>query len=406
MTGFGRTSPQAVTMKIKIGAVLLAAAAFVAGCSGFWTLPPSTSTTTTTPTTLSSGVFYVLNQTTGQIVAYKIVTGSLTTIGTYPITGPTAIAIAPNGDFLYVSTLTNGIFVYNIGSGGALTLGNNNRAISSDPALALQVASNSWLIDTFVNASGQVQMDAIPLDSSGTYTSGANVPAAYISVANPTVKQMVLSPKGDYLFLALGSGGAVAVPFSSGSSSPFGSTATTISAANSQQAALSVAVDPTERLFYVGKTNADSAGTSGGLLAFSYSSLTSGGALTQISGSPIASGGGSPSAILPEASGDYVYVANGQGETGAGNITWFPITASATTYSITSGSDIASGVFPFGLAEDSDDNFVLAVSTGGTTSSGDPDLEAFTMSSGALTAAVASKTGTDPVGAVAIAALP
>jgi hypothetical protein len=59
-----------------------------------------------------------------------------------------------------------------------------------------------------------------------------------------------------------------------------------------------------------------------------------------------------------------------------------------------------------GLAEDSDNNFVLAVSNGGSTASGDPDLEAFTMSSGALTANIASKTGTDPVGAVAVAALP
>ena len=44
-------------------------------------------------------------------------------------------------------------------------------------------------------------------------------------------------------------------------------------------------------------------------------------------------------------------------------------------------------------------------STGGTTNSGDPDLEAYTMSSGALTSALTAATGTDPVGALAIAAL-
>jgi hypothetical protein len=49
---------------------------------------------------------------------------------------------------------------------------------------------------------------------------------------------------------------------------------------------------------------------------------------------------------------------------------------------------------------------VLAVATGGSTTSGDPDLEAYTMSAGALTSAIQSKTGTDPVGAVAVAALP
>jgi hypothetical protein len=99
-------------------------------------------------------------------------------------------------------------------------------------------------------------------------------------------------------------------------------------------------------------------------------------------------------------------VANGQGTTSRGNIAWFPITASGTTYSIASGSTIASGIEPMGLAEDSDDHFVLAVATGGSTSSGNPDLDAYTMSSGALTSAIASTTGTDPVGAVAVAALP
>jgi len=49
---------------------------------------------------------------------------------------------------------------------------------------------------------------------------------------------------------------------------------------------------------------------------------------------------------------------------------------------------------------------VLAVSTGGSTTSGNPDLDAYTISSGALTLAVKSVTGTDPVGAVAVAAVP
>ena len=120
-----------------------------------------------------------------------------------------------------------------------------------------------------------------------------------------------------------------------------------------------MAVDPTERLFYIGETQA--VNDSGGLRVFNYSSLS--GTLTQASGSPIASGGLSPNAILPIASGEYVYVANGQGNTGSGNIAWFPISASGTTYTVAAGSTIAGGIQPIGLAEDSDDNFVLAVST-------------------------------------------
>ncbi|MFZ0338985.1 MAG: beta-propeller fold lactonase family protein [Terracidiphilus sp.] len=396
-------------MKIKYGfmwgVILLAAATLFAGCSGFWNLPASTTTTTTTATTLSSGVFYVLNQTTKQIAVYSISTGTLEQVSGSPYNlsaAPYCIAIASNGGFLYVGTVS-GIYLYSIGSGGALTIGNGGAVISSDIASAM-VVSGPWLIDAFLPNSGSVQMNAIPINAStGAYAGTGTPPYQVFNVTNPAMHQMVLSPDGANLFLALGGGGTIVVPFTTGNSNPLGSRATVIPLANSNGSALSVAVDPTDRLFYIGETLASS-GTTGGLRVFTYSSL--GGTLTEASGSPIASGGGSPSAILPEASGDYVYVANGQGNTGSGNVAWFPITLSGTTYTVAAGSNISSGIFPVGLAEDSEDHFVLAVSSGGSTSSGDPDLEAYSMSSGALTANIASKTGTDPVGAVAIAALP
>lgn len=400
-----------VTMKIKYGVVLLAAATLLAGCAGFWDAPTSTSTTTTTPTTLSSGVFYVLNQTTKQIAAYFISTGTLEQVSGSPYnlsSAPNCIAIAPGGGFLYVGTVS-GIYLYSIGSGGALTIGNGGAVISSDIPAAMQV-SGSWLIDTFSPGTGSVQLDAIPINAStGAYTGLGPEPSQTFKVTNASANQMVLSPDGTNLFVALQAGGTIVVPFTAGNSNPLGSSATVIPVVNNGGSALSVAVDPTNRLFYIGETNANSAADSGGLRVFNYSSLGSGtprSAPTQITGSPIASGGLSPHAILPIASGEYVYVANGQGNTGSGNISWFDISVSGTTYTIAFSNGIAAGIVPAGLAEDNDDNFVLAVSDGGSTSSGDPDLEAFTLSSGALTPAIKSVTGTDPVGAVAVAALP
>ncbi len=393
-------------MKFRFGFILLAAATLLAGCSGFWNLPALTTTTTVTKTTLSSGVFYVLNQTTKQIAAYTISTGTLEQVSGSPYSlssAPNCIAIAPNGGFLYVGTVS-GIYLYSIGSGGALTIGNGGAVISSDIPAAMQV-SGSWLIDAFLPTTGTVQMNAIPINAStGAYTGTGAPPYQTFNVTNASVYQMALSPDGSNLFLALGRGGTIVVPFTFGNSNPLGSKATVIATINSNGSAQSVAVDPTNRLFYIGETLANSAGDSGGLRVFNYSSLS--GALTQATGSPIASGGLSPNAILPIATGDYVYVANGQGNTGSGNVTWFPITASGTTYTIAAGNTISAGIVPMELAEDSEDNFVLAVSNGGSTSSGDPDLEAYTMSSGALTAAIATYTGTDPVGAVAVAALP
>ena len=396
-------------MKIKYGLILLAASALLAGCAGFWNLPASTTTTTTTTTTDSSGVFYVLNQTTKQIAAYYISTGTLEHVSGSPYSlssGPDCIAVAPGGGFLYVGTVS-GIYLYTIGSGGALTIGNGGAVISSDIPAAMEVYG-SWLIDAFSPGTGSVQLDAIPINAStGAYTGSGPEPSEAFNVTNASANQMSLSPDGTNLFVALGAGGTIVVPFTSGNANPLGSSATVIPLVNSGGSALSVSVDPTNRLFYIGETQAVSA--SGGLRVFNYSSLGTGtprSAPSQITGSPIASGGLSPHAILPIASGEYVYVANGQGNTGSGNIAWFPISVSGTTYTIASGSTIASGIVPMGLAEDSDDNFVLAVSTGGSTSSGDPDLEAYTMSSGALTANIVSATGTDPVGAIAVATLP
>ena len=165
-------------------------------------------------------------------------------------------------------------------------------------------------------------------------------------------------------------------------------------------------VDPSTspRLFYIGETLGDSAGTSGGLRVFNYSSLGASGGLTQASGSPIASGGLAPNTILAIASGDYVYAGNGTGPTSAGNITGFSVTSSGGIYTVATGSTVAAGTQPYGLAEDSDSHFVLAVAEGGNS-----DLTAYifdTTTAGQLDVSLTSTTGTDPTEAVAVAAAP
>jgi len=401
-------------MKFAIGAaLLLGSAGLLSGCAGFWDPPASGGGGGgSTPTTLSSGIFYVLNQKTSQVVGYSINTGKLVSIsgGTQTLpAGPFCIAIAPSGGFLYVGTV-NGIYLYTIGSSGALTIANNGAPVSSDIASAIAV-DGSWLVDAFATTNNNPQLDAIPINpANGVYTGGGGSPPTEVfsNISNASVSQMALSPDGTYLFVALGKGGTIVVPFNAGNSNPLGTTAIPIGVLKSNGSALSVAVDPQARFFYIGETLANSAGNSGGLRAFNYSSLSSGsrGLLTQVSGSPVASGGLAPNAILPLDDGSTVYVANGGGTTAKGNIAWFPITASGTSYSIAAGSAIATGVQPVGLAEDNQANFILAVSSGGSTSSGNPDLGAYTISSGALTSALTSTTGTDPVGAIAIAAMP
>jgi 6-phosphogluconolactonase (cycloisomerase 2 family) len=384
---------------VKCARLLLVVVPFLAGCGNFWQAPSGSSGSGgNTSTTLSSGYFYVINQSTKQLVAYDILSGSLNQIGAYNLSAaPYAMAVAPSGDFLYVSTIA-GIYLYTIGSGGALTVGNSGGVISSDPAAAIAFdTSGSWLVDAVQGTSG-VQMDAIPITPSGAYT-GGTVGSQQYALTNATVHQIAISSDNDNVFVASGAGGTLVIPFASGNANPLASKATVIGVANASGAALSVAVDPSLGVFYVGETLA-SGGTTGGLRVFNYSSL--GGTLSQASGSPIASGGLAPNAILPIRSGSYVYVANGAGASSDGNVTGFSITSSGGTYTIAKSSSVAAGIQPFGLAEDSDANFVIAVSEGGS-----PDLNAYifdTTTAGQLDSSITSTTGTDPTQAIAVAA--
>lgn len=364
----------------------------------------SSTSGTCTATASTSGAFYVLNQTTDQVVALSISSGQLNTIGavTLPAPLPSAIAVAPNGQFLYVST-ANGIYLYTIGSSGALTLGNGGTPISADTAKTMQVDStNSWLVDAI---SGSTQLSAIAINSGTGALAAANeseqlLPAG-LPAATPT--QLAISP-GDssscvdcYVFVGMGAGGTEAIHFNPGNANPFGA-AGHIGVLNSLGGDNAVAVDPTNRLLYVGESDALSSATqSGGLRVFTIANA----GVTELTsaGSPYAIGGTGPSAILPTSNGNYVYVANRTvSGSSTGNIAGFSVSST----SLTSVGTVAAGPSgQIGLAEDSTGSYVLAVDF-----VGGPDLEAYTMSSGTLTSVLSVATGTDPVGSVAIAAVP
>jgi hypothetical protein len=380
------------------------AAGLLAGCGDFWQAPSGTSATgcTTNCTTASSGNFYILNSgSTPQIVGESIVSGTLTQLSgsPYPVVGvPYALAISPSGSFLYVGS-TGGIYLYPIASSGALGTATN---ISSDQAFSMQVDSTgAWLVDA-QQGTGGVQLDAIPITSTGTYVSGSPVKTASFSIAGTAVQpgQLAISSDDANVFVALGTAGTLVVPFDPGSPFPAGTPGSTIQVAHTGGSAVSVAVDPSDRLFYVGEVLGDSAGTGGGLRVFDYSTLS--GTLTQAAGSPFASGGLAPSFILPDGTGAYVYVANGEG-TSSGNITGFTITATGTstapTYQVATGSTASAGILPDSLAEDNTGTFVLGVNA-----SGSPYFDSFTFdttTAGLLDPQITANTGPSPVAIVA-----
>ncbi len=382
-------------MKTGTWLTMLVAASLLTGCKGFWQAPGGSSGPTPI-STLSSGVFYVANQATNQVAAFSIVSGVLTKVSGSPYTltsAPFAIAIDPSGSFLYVST-AQGIFLYSIASGGALTLANNGGVISSDLATTMQVdATGSWLVEAGPNIA---QVMAIPINKNTGIPISSIEQQALLPAS--TIQELTIAPDNAHVFVALGAGGTEEVSFSAGNSNPFGSEQN-FAVKNSAGAAVSVAVDPNNRLVYIGETAATSGSNSGGLRAFNYSTMT------EISGSPYASGGLGPYSILPLSNG-YLYVANRTvSGSSNGNITGFSVTTSGSTYSLSPLSTTASaGIQPVGLAVDSQGNYLLAVNFGGN-----PDLDGYTLdttTAGKLDLAVTGATGSDPAQATAIAALP
>lgn len=385
-------------MSAWAGLTLSAALLLLSGCKGFWDAPSSSNNGGGGgSTSKSSGNYYVLNAATGQIVGQYVNAGTVTALAGSPYAlpeAPLAIAMAPNGNFLYVST-ASGIYLYTIASNGQLTLSNGGTPISSDAAATMQVdATNSWLVEA---VSGIAGMYAIPINAS----TGAMRSTVEQQVALPgsAAQQLTISPDDLRVFVAMGGNGTAVVPFSSGATNPFG-TVSTIGVEKTGGAALSVAVDPLDRIFYIGETAATTGSNTGGLRAFNLSTMT------ELTGSPFASQGLAPYWILPWSTGGYVYVANRQvSGSSTGVIAGFSIASSSGTYALTAlGKTFAAGTHPVALAEDSTATFVFAVNYDGS-----PDLTGYIQdatNAGYLDQVVTATTGTDPVNATAIAATP
>ncbi|MGP8271416.1 MAG: beta-propeller fold lactonase family protein [Terracidiphilus sp.] len=360
------------------------------------------STSTCSSATGTSGYFFVLNQTTAQIVSAQLTSGQVNeTAYTLPAE-PLAIAVAPNGNFLYVSTLA-GIYLYTIESNGTL---NNGVAFNSVyvPTTVQVDSTNSWLVFA---SSGSTQLAAFAINPStgDPAVTGEGPVSAPTNLPVSTPIQLAISPDGSnscnnscYVFVAMGNGGTELVNFNPANGNPFGNSGTIgLQIANSGGGDNAVAVDPTNRLLYIGESAAVSGTQTGGLRAFTISSS----GVTPISGSPYSTQGTGPISILPSLDGNYVYVAN-QSVSGIStdNIASFSVSTGSLTY--ISATPTAGPTGKMGLAEDSTQGYLLAVDV-----SGSPDLQGFTMSAGTLTSVFSvATTKTDPAGAFAIAALP
>jgi len=349
-------------------------------------------TTSSCTSTATSGKYYILNGTT--LTGYSISSGTMTplsgTVTTF--TNATAMAISSGGNYLFVASNAGITPIAVNTTTGALTVGTafSSGGDTSVDALAVDPAGK-WLLA----ASSLGNLYAFPL-TSGTYVSGT----VWFQPLAGTVKSggIAVSPSGysnaSIIAVAMGTSGTAIFPFNSANTTtnpietawntltPYGGTAASGS--------VTVAIDPQNRLLYVGEVDAfPSASTnSGALRVYNINSSS----LQEFTySSPYVPGGTEANAILPSKDGSYVYAASW--ESGSGLITGYSVTTSALT---ALSSTIATGTQPNGLVEDSTDGFVLGISYGGT-----PTFDAYALSSGTLTLSTSNSTVSSPVAIVA-----
>jgi 6-phosphogluconolactonase (cycloisomerase 2 family) len=368
----------------------------------------TTSTTNScTSTASASGDFYILGS--SSIGGYSINSSALTPLSGSPTPLPSAatpwaMAVDPTGSYLYVSTDLD-IFLYDIGSGGALTL-NSSGTIPDASSYAIHFdTTGHWLLDASNTSAGPV-LNAWPISiTTGlpTLAAGVNVPArSLISGGSVAKGGIAISPDGKLVAVAVGSE-TQTFTFTSGTDFT-GATnplSTTFDFRTAIGTAISVAFDPNTKLLYIGET-ADfpsSATDSGGLRLIPIASDVLGTEPAASSTYPYPSGGTGPHAILAASNG-YVYVAN-EVSTGAGNVTAFLVDEASTPSLTLQSNPAATGDVPSGMAVDNSGDFVIVINSQGTS-----PVDAYTFdatTTGLLDpVSLTGSAGSNPVAIVAV----
>jgi 6-phosphogluconolactonase len=314
-----------------------------------------------------------------------------------------ALAITPANTFLYAGTL-NGIYEYLINSDGSITVQNSGTPVATDViATAMQVDSTgAYLLAAGLSVSLQTQVIGIYQINSTTgvltpvtgsplalYTGNASTP----TIARPT--SLLITPNNSYVYVSLGALGVQVLTLGSGGALSTGSAATILLpvSTSTSPSDFGLASDPLSTFLFVAEVNT-------GLRVLS---IGTGGSLKEVSGSPYTVGTG-PTGVILDTTGSYVYVAN----KGSNNISAFTLTAASGKLTPIAGSPFASGgQVPVALVNDNTKKYIAVINNGpnGTSTSWDVQVFKFdTTTDGKLDPVSTATTGTDPTNPAVIVA--
>ena len=206
---------------------------------------------------------------------------------------------------------------------------------------------------------------------------------------------LLITPNNSYVYVSLGTLGVQILTLGTGGALSTGSTPTLLLpiSTSTSPSDTGLASDPLSAFLFVGEINT-------GLRVLS---IGTGGSLKEVSGSPYAVGTG-PTGVILDTTGSYVYVAN----KGSNNISAFTLTAASGKLTAIAGSPFASGgQLPTALVNDNSKKFVAVINSGANGTGGNSDMQVFkfdTTTDGKLNPVSTATTGTDPTNPLSIAA--
>ncbi len=193
------------------------------GCGAFFQCEGKASCTTSTTTTVS-GDFAYITTSADTVSEFNISSGTFVSIGSALSLGyePVAISVAPSNSFVYIAAGT-GIYLYSIGTTGALTAANSGNMLVADTIAAMDISPDGKYLFTLNAASAEIAEYSVntttgllSLDNDfplPTPTSGYSC----VLAGTPVIQScsIKVSPNKNFIVVAAGSAGTVTYPYNS-----------------------------------------------------------------------------------------------------------------------------------------------------------------------------------------------
>lgn len=377
-------------MRLKQLAAALAACgvSMLTGCAGFFVA----NSNSTTPTN-SGDYLYAVNFLTDTLSEFAVGAGTLTAVSGSPIAltsglAPVSVTVSRPDTFVFVGG-ASAIEVYSIGTGGALSsVSGAGIVLQSVNFVSLATSPDgNWLI-ALDNVGDSIRVYGINASTGALTSQSAYTIAGVNGAGTMSPKDVSIAPNGQYVAVALGTGGVVLFTFNTSIGALTEAPTGIYSSAYTDNA---VCFDSTSAYLWVARAGATTG--SSGIATFSVSTS---GIPTGIGS--LATSGDSPYALIVDSTDSFVYSAN---RTSA-NITGY--TNASGILTPLNSSPFPSGTLATALAEDNTHTYIIAGSYGGS-----PDLalyqfDAFTaLNPGKLNAVATTASGSDPAGTIAVA---